>query len=83
MNEFVLLELNLEKTTYLKLKENSFSDILSCHDPSNHQFRRTEGCKNVSYSSGFIKGRSTTLFVQEYFWSLEHLLVKDEVAKYV
>ena len=83
MGEFKPIEVNLGKTTSLKLKENSFADILPCDEPSNHQFRRSEGCKNVSYSSGYIKSRSTSLFVWQCFQSLEHLLINNEVATYI
>ena len=84
MAEFKSIEPNLTKTTSLKLKENSFANNLPCDEPSNCQFRCTEGCKNVSCSSSFIKNLGTKLLMQQYYFrSLEHLPAKDKVATYV
>ena len=77
MGEFKPIELNLEKKTSLKLKEKSFEDTAPCDEPSIHQFRRTEGWKNVSLFSSFIKSCSTTLSMWQVFSFLEQLLVKD------
>ena len=74
MSEFKLIEPNLEKKTSLKLKENSFANILLCDKPSNHQ---------LLVVPQVLSKVVAQLFVQQCFWSIEHLPAKDEVATYV
>lgn len=81
-NETKSIELKLEKTTSLKLIENSLGEITPCEEPSIRQFRRTKGCVDVTPSTGFSKCRSSTIPVWKYLRSFEHLLVKDESATY-
>ena len=83
VSDFKPIELTLEKTTSLTLKENNFADLLPCDEPSNRQFRRTQGCLNVTPSSGYTKSRSKTLLVWLCLRSMEHLLVEDEAATYI
>ena len=77
------IELELEKTTSLRLVENSFGDIIPCDPPTNRQFKRTKGCMNVTCGTGYIKNRSSNLFVWQCLKALEHIFANDERASYI
>ena len=77
------IELTLEKTSSLTLKDNSFGELLPCEEPSNRQFSRSNGCVDVTCSTGYEACRSATIPVWKCLRSFEHLLVKDETATYV
>ena len=77
------LELTLEKTSSLKLNDDSFADLLTCDEVSNRQFQRTPGCKDVTCSSGYGKCRSPSMFAWSVLRSLEHLMVVDDEAMYI
>ena len=81
--EFKPIELTLEKTASLTLKDNSFGELLPCEEPSNRQFKRSDGCLNVTCAAGYVACRSATIPVWKSLRSFEHLLLKDETATYV
>ena len=83
MREAVPIKLDLKKTVSLTLDGNTFGDLLPCNAPTNRQFQRTVGCKNVACSTGYVKSRSPTLFTWQCLRSFEHLFSIDATATYI
>ena len=83
VGEFEPLKLKLEKTSKLTLQENNFADLLPCEETSNKQFKRTDGCLNVTCSSGYKKSRSSSLFTWISMRSFEYLLTCDEDVSFI
>ena len=83
VGEFQPLKLKLEKTTKLTLQDNNFADLLPCEETSNNQFKRTDGCVNVTCSSGFEKSRSSSSFTWMCLRSFEYLLIRDNDASFI
>ena len=83
MHEAVPIKLDLTKTVSLTLDENTFGDLLPCDAPTNGQFQRTVGCKNIACSAGYVKSRSPTLFTWQCLRRFEHLFSIDAITTYI